>query len=285
LTGGGETVTLAASRQRSPPGAIRDRPTRELGCEPRRVGLHTVRLGGLDFDGECPMSFPAAFVEAAQSEEFWTAYILDRGTSPEWPAFGRRCRVEVPTGGGYGLVFDLSRFLCQTDLSLRCPRRKRLAWLGRDDLAYWPREVMRWPEVILFCRAAARVDSTLNHPGVLLALLYRFTPLTAGDSRRAVWSLMRGALRALGVLSGRAIERCLRVGTSDERDGFAWREEECGWVLQDLSSGRYEFPRAPGGKFPFREFAAALRVADAVTEGAEPGAAPDPARDIGSGSS
>jgi hypothetical protein len=134
--------------------------------------------------------------------------------------------------------------------------------LGRDDLAYWPRDVMRWSESELFGRAAARLDKELAHPGVVLALLYRFTPLTADDDRKVVWSYMRQAFGSLGVLSGRMIERCLREGTSDLRDSLVWREENCGWVLQDLSTGRWEHPRAPKSKFPFQDFAEALGAAE-----------------------
>lgn len=210
------------------------------------------------------MPLPGVLKEAFRSKAFWTAYILDRESDDalDWPAFGHRCRVEVPAGGGYGLVFDLYRYLYQTDLWLRCPGRKRPLWLARDDLAYWPREVLRWPEAELFSRAAARLDKELPHPGVVLALLYRFTPLTAGDDRRAIWSMMRQAFESLGVLSGRMIERCLREGTSDERDGFAWSEEKPGWVLRELSTGRFVHPRAPKSKFPFQDFAKAIEAAE-----------------------
>lgn len=211
------------------------------------------------------MPFPDEFREAIQSKKFWIDYILNRIDEPKWPAFGRRCRVDIAIGAGYRLVFDLRPYLYQTDLWLRCPRRRRpLLWLARDDLAYWPREVLRWPEAELLSRAAARRDEELSHPGLLLVLLYRFTPLTAGDDRRSIWSLMRQAFGSLGVLSGRAVERCLREGTSDERDNLVWCEQKCGWVLKYVDSENYEHPRAPKSKFPFREFAAALQVAERI---------------------
>lgn len=209
------------------------------------------------------MPIPGVLKEAFRSKQFWTGYVLNRDETPEWPAFGRRCRAEVPIGNGYSLVFDLMRSLYWTNLSLLCPRRKRPLWLARDDLAYWPREVLRWPEAELFSRAAAQFDKQLPHPGVVLVLLYRFTPLTAGDDRRVIWSMMRQAFESLNVLSGRAVERCLREGNSDLRDTFAWSEEKkAGWVLQDLSTDRFEHPRAPKSKFPFQDFAKALAAAE-----------------------
>jgi hypothetical protein len=207
------------------------------------------------------MPIPAVLEDAFRSRQFWLDYLLDRFDEPEWPALGHRCRAEFPVGGGYALVIDFTRFLHRTDLSLRCPAREHPRWLARDDLAYWPREVLRWSETELLSKAAARLDTDLQHPGLLLVLLYRFTPLTADDDRRVVWSLMRQAFNSLGVLSLRAIERCLREGASDLRDGFAWRDCKRGWVLQDLSSGRDEPPRAPKSKFPFREYAALLNAA------------------------
>jgi hypothetical protein len=207
------------------------------------------------------MPLPPTFREAIQSKDFWVEYILDRIEGPEWPALGRRCRVEVPVGRGYGLILDLSRFLFETVLSLRCPGRRQPLRMGHNDLACWTPDVLRWPEAILFSRAAARLDRELHHPGLVLALLYQFTPLTAADSRRAVWSLMRQAFGSLGVLSGRAVERCLRESTSDLRSHFTWRQEPYGWVLQGLRGGCL-FPRAPKGLFPFHEFGAAVQAAE-----------------------
>ena len=198
--------------------------------------------------------------DAIRRKDFWTGYVLERDDA-EWPALGRSCRVTAPVGG-YEVVIGLSRYLYVTDLYLRRPGVRKLYWMGRDDLAYWPREVLRWEEAELISRAAALRDRELPHPGLLLVLLYRFTPLTAGDDRRAVHAQMRLAFGSLGVLSERAIGRCIREGASDLSDDFVWwPDEERGWVLRQTDQDQYWEPRCPGGKFPFTHFAALLDAA------------------------
>jgi hypothetical protein len=207
------------------------------------------------------MPLPAPLKDAIRRKEFWIGYILEREDA-EWPTLGRSCRITVPVGGGYEIVIGLSRYLSVTDLYLRRPGVRKLYWMGRDDLAYWPREVLRWEETELISRAAALRDREFPHPGLLLLFLYRFTPLTAGDNRKAIHAEMRRAFNSLGILSERIIARCTREGASDLHDDFVWsQDEKCGWVLRQKDQDHYWEPRCPDGKFPFTHFDALLNAA------------------------
>jgi hypothetical protein len=165
------------------------------------------------------MPLPATFLDAMRRREFWVEYLLTEGA--EWPEFGRRCHVVAPVGGGYEIVVGLSNLLYVTDLYLRRPGAKKLYWMGRNDLAEWPREVLRWEETLLITQAAARLDPDFAASDVLLVLLSCFTPLTAENDRRQIYARMRQAFASLGVLSTSMIHRCVRRCLPDATDSAA----------------------------------------------------------------
>ncbi len=210
------------------------------------------------------MPMPAAFHDAMLRREFWVDYLFPSGA--EWPAFGRRCHVAAPVGGGYEIVVELTSILDQTDLYLRRPGRRKLSWLGRNDLAYWPRDVLRWDETLLICEAASRLDAEFATSDVLLVLLYPFTPLTDDDDRQQVYARMRKAFKSLGVLSARLVDRCVRECLSDATGSVWWRHARHGWVLKQGDSMRYDGPRRPGRDFPFKYFAELIEAAHATCQ-------------------
>jgi hypothetical protein len=207
------------------------------------------------------MPLPAPPKTAIQSKKFFSAFVLERDDA-DWPALGKDSRLTIPVGGGYEVVIRLSRHLYESDLYMRRPGVRKLYWMGRDDLAYWPREVLRWEESQLICQAGASLEPAIPHPGIMLLFLYRFTPLTAGDNRKAIHAEMRRAFKSLGILSERTIGRCIREGTSDLTDDFVWwRDEHYGWVLRQKDQDEFWHPRCPDGDFPFTYFNALVDAA------------------------
>lgn len=225
------------------------------------------------------MPLPAAMKEAARSKAFWLAYVLDP-EGAEWPALGRRCRVDVPVGGDYALAVDLGRSLSETILSLRRPRARRTFWMGQNDLAYWPRDVLRWEETGLICRAAAALDPDFAHPGVVLLLLAQFTPLTVDDRPADVYGRVREAFESVAALAPRTAGPCARRWVNDCRTEaqFGWRHDgRRGYVFRqtDIPHEHHLDPRCPDGRFPFAEFG---RLLDAARETCSRPAPPAPRR-------
>lgn len=203
------------------------------------------------------MPIPAVFIDAMRRRDFWVQYLLTEGA--EWPEFGRRCHVAAPVGGGYEIVVGLSKLLYVTDLYLRRPGVKKLYWMGRNDLAEWPRDVLRWEETLLITQAAARLNPDFAASDVLLVLLSCFTPLTAENNRKQIYARMRKAFVSLGVLSTSLITRCVRHCLPDAT-GLSWRRDaKRGWVF-DL------YPRSPDGSFPYKHFAGLIEAAKRTCE-------------------
>lgn len=227
------------------------------------------------------MPIPDAFKDAMRRREFWVDYLLTEGA--EWLEFKRGCRIAANVGGGYEIVVALTDLIYETNLYLRRPGSKKLYWMGRNDLANWPRDVLRWEETLLISEAAARMDPDFATTDVLLVLLYPFTPLTGEDDRKQIYARMRNAFASLGVLSTSVINRCVRHCLSEATDFIWWRHAENGWVLkQDTetrekvlrswhpkrgwvlkqnTTERYEWPRSPDGPFPFKHFAGLIEAA------------------------
>lgn len=232
------------------------------------------------------MPIPVAFGDAMRRREFWVGYLLTEGA--EWPEFKRGCQIAAPVGGGYEIVVALTDLLYETNLYLRRPGAKKLSWMGRNDLAEWPRDVLRWEETLLINEAAARMDADFAVSDVLLVLLYPFTPLTDEDNRKQIHARMRKAFASLGVLSTSVINRCVRHCLSDATGNIWWHRPKHGWVLKqnpairpkvsrswhprrgwvfkEDATERYQWPRSPDGPFPFKHFAGLIEAAKLTCE-------------------
>ncbi|HJT35148.1 MAG TPA: hypothetical protein VJ783_24190 [Pirellulales bacterium] len=232
------------------------------------------------------MPIPAAFRDAMRRRGFWVDYLLTEGA--EWPEFKRGCQIAAPVGGGYEIVVALTDLLYETNLYLRRPGAKKLSWMGRNDLANWPRDVLRWEETLLITEAAARIDADFAASDVLLVLLYPFTPLTDEDDRKQIHARMRKAYASLGVLSTSTIHRCVRHCLSDATGNIWWQHPKHGWVLKqnpetrakvsrswhpkrgwvfkEATTEHYEWPRSPDGPFPFKHFAGLIEAANLTCE-------------------
>jgi hypothetical protein len=117
--------------------------------------------------------------------------------------------------------------------------------------------VLRWEETDLLCRAASILDATFTHPGILLLLLSRFTPLTREDDPVAIRKVVRQAFASLNVLSQRMVGQCVRAGVCDLRSDCEWSQDHQNrWVLRRLKRcpNPYWGPRDPNLEFPFKCF-------------------------------
>ncbi len=183
----------------------------------------------LDGNGD-GVVLPPVLIPLLQRRDFWLRFFWDRDDH-EYPEL-EGCEVVVPLGDEAALVLDLDELLAYFSLSLRHPSLPEPVELGWDDQAHWHPHVLRWEELDLLGRWAALSHPELTHPGVLVALLHRFTPLCRGDDEAVVPALLEAAYRSLGVFRGKALQE--RVDRYDRREaGFTWRQDPaCGWVLE-----------------------------------------------------
>jgi hypothetical protein len=131
-----------------------------------------------------------------------------------------------------------------------------------DDCSMFINEILRWEEVDLLGRYIEKQTPQIKHPGLIVGLLCRFAPLTAGDNADRVLKLVTSSWAALrsGPDDGsehsgvpRVSDEAKHIELLDHRDsGFHWREDgEGNWVL--LATGpltAYSY-REQGGRFPF----------------------------------
>jgi hypothetical protein len=110
-------------------------------------------------------------------------------------------------------------------------------------------------------------DPTLPHPGILILLLQRFTPICIGEDADVIFPLLEGAWRSLGLFSEAEINK--HVYRNDCRHaGFTWRQAKpFGWTLQqspqdEESSGWTAYtgrhPDPDNNSFPFAALNQAL---------------------------
>lgn len=203
------------------------------------------------------MILPAALAPLLGKRDFWHRFFWDLEDDHEYPEL-EECEVALPLVDGGELVLGLDENLVYFSLGLRHPSLPEVVEIAWDDQAHWHPHVLRWEELDLIGRWVALRVPELPHPGLVVALLHRFTPLTRDDDPVWVQALLEGAYRSLGVFRGKALEE--RIGAYDFCDaGFTWRREpDSGWVLaQDEQApdarnvGLYT-QRSPGHpKFPF----------------------------------
>jgi len=106
-------------------------------------------------------------------------------------------RVSFPVIGGYALVLDVALETGERTLGLRRP-----GFTEPDQLGWAPAggpypAALRWWELDLCARVIAWEDPTLPHPGLVVALLSPFAPVTAEDDETTIAALRETAYRSL----------------------------------------------------------------------------------------
>jgi hypothetical protein len=146
--------------------------------------------------------------------DFWAAYLTadggpgadggrsaggdaTRGGGPGVGDGADELRVTFPVAGGYGLVLDLELTGGGHCLSLRQPTASEPVHLAGAGPGRPMPAVLRCAELDLIGRVLALDDPTLPHPGLPVALLAPFAPITTDDDPRLAGALLGAAYRSL----------------------------------------------------------------------------------------
>jgi hypothetical protein len=124
---------------------------------------------------------------------FWTG----EDVPGEPPDDRGELRVALPVAGGYGLVLDADLRTGERTLGLREPATSEPVQLGWTAPGRPPPAALRWWELDLCARVIALADPTLPHPGLVVALLAPFAPVTPDDDVHAVAAVREAAYRSL----------------------------------------------------------------------------------------
>jgi hypothetical protein len=138
---------------------------------------------------------PEALRRLSEDPRFWSLLFAHDGAFPDPDPAG--LRVSLPVTGGYGLVLDLDLATGEQTLGLREPASSEPVQLGWAAPGRPYPAALRWHELELCARVIALEDPTLPHPGLVVALLSPFAPLTADDDESAVAAVREAAYRSL----------------------------------------------------------------------------------------
>ena len=141
--------------------------------------------------GHVPVS--EALRRLSEDPTFWS--LLRAG--PSAPLDDRELRTSLPVTAGYGLVLDVDLRTGEQSLGLREPATSEPVQLGWSEPGRPYPAALRWHELDLCARVIALEDPTLPHPGLVVALLSPFAPVTPDDDASAVAAIREAAYRSL----------------------------------------------------------------------------------------
>ncbi|WP_306211494.1 hypothetical protein [Actinoplanes sp. RD1] len=141
------------------------------------------------------MPVPEALLRLSEDPGFWSFLRAEGGAIPDPETTG--LRVSLPVTGGYGLVLDLDLVTGEQTLGLRGPATSEPVQLGWADPGGPRPAALRWDELELCARVIALEDPTLPHPGLVVALLAPFAPVTPDDDLDTVAAVREAAYRSL----------------------------------------------------------------------------------------
>ncbi len=140
------------------------------------------------------MPVPEALRGLSCDRDFWAGFL---GGGDPGDARRGELRASFPVAGGYGLVLDLDLTHGEHALGLRQPAATEPVHLAGTGPGRPRPGALRWSELDIVGRVLALDDPTLPHPGLPVALLSRFAPVTAGDDPASVGALLEAAYRSL----------------------------------------------------------------------------------------
>ena len=141
------------------------------------------------------MPVSEALRRLAQDPAFWATLRYDDSASAD--SITGQLRASFPVAGGYGLVLDLDLTTGDQTLGLREPQTDEPVQLGWAAPGRPHPAALRWWELDLFARVIAIDDPTLPHPGLVVALLAPFAPITPDDDAGSVAAVLEAAYRSL----------------------------------------------------------------------------------------
>ncbi|MEV6342055.1 hypothetical protein [Actinoplanes sp. NPDC051851] len=137
------------------------------------------------------MPVPEALRRLALDPAFWTDGISDTDSLPA------SLRVTFPVLDGYALILDIDFPSGERALGLRKPSSGEPVQMGWAPAAGPYPAALRWWELESCARVIALADPTLPHPGLVVALLSPFAPVTADDDVTGVAAVREAAYRSL----------------------------------------------------------------------------------------
>jgi hypothetical protein len=143
--------------------------------------------------GGVPVS--EALRRLSEDPGFWSLLNTDGGAPSDPDPV--ELRVSLPVTGGYGLVLDLDLVTGEQTLGLREPASSEPVQLGWAAPGRPHPAALLWHELELCARVIALEDPTLPHPGLVVALLSPFAPVTADDDESAVAAVREAAYRSM----------------------------------------------------------------------------------------
>ncbi|AGL21702.1 hypothetical protein [Actinoplanes sp. N902-109] len=141
------------------------------------------------------MPVPEALRRLSEDPEFWSLLRAEDGAFPDPET--AELRVSFPVTGGYGLVLEIDLATGEQTLGLREPATSEPVPLGRFAAGHPFPAALRWHELELCARVIALEDPTLPHPGLVIALLAPFAPVTEDDDGSTVAAVREAAYRSL----------------------------------------------------------------------------------------
>jgi hypothetical protein len=208
-----------------------------------------------------------------RSRRFWTDYsLVSDPDETRYPDSGD-LKVFLPISDSFGLSLGIklsSEYYYSLNFTTPTTAQK-IAWI---DGYHWHPHVLRWDELDLLCRAIARLDRSLPHPGLPLLLLYRFAPICASDDVPLVISLLDSAFRSLDLFSDAEIRSHIEA-VDCRRGNFRWErdEETNSWFLDqsDEDTDRsgvclYSVRSRHSERFNHKEWASLIQEAETIAE-------------------
>ena len=141
------------------------------------------------------MPVSEALRRLSEDPGFWSFLISDGGAPSDPDPV--ELRVSLPVTGGYGFVLDLDLVTGEQTLGLREPASSEPVQLGWAAPGRPHPAALLWHELELCARVIALEDPTLPHPGLVVALLSPFAPVTPDDDESAVAAVREAAYRSM----------------------------------------------------------------------------------------
>src|SRR5436190_16468766 len=174
------------------------------------------------------MPLPDPLRTLVLEREFWDWYFFETYGDDRLERAG--CSVRFCVDDRHGLTLNLDEGWDGYRLDVFAPSAPGGIEIGVEAYDPCDPQVLRWEELDLVGRCVALRDPSLPHPGLVVALLARFTPICVGDNVDVIHPLLHEAIRSLGLFSEREIGRYLE--RRDRRQGgLVWRPRTPGWCL------------------------------------------------------
>ncbi|WP_213003827.1 hypothetical protein [Winogradskya consettensis] len=142
-----------------------------------------------------PVPVPEALRRLSEDPLFWSLLRAEGGALSEPDP--THLRVSFPITDGYGLVLDIDLTTGEQALGLREPATSEPVQLGWVAPGHVFPAALHWHELELFAKVIALDDPTVPHPGLVVALLGPFAPVSGEDDESTVAAVREAAYRSL----------------------------------------------------------------------------------------